>query len=174
MGQPYIGECRLVGFSFPPNGWVQCAGQLMAISQNDTLFNLIGTTYGGDGQSTFGIPDLQGRTPVHQGTSSFGTPYTIGEKLGVESVTIVAQSTPIHNHVLLGSQNNGNSNFPQNNILAACPTFVYVTNNPVPTKAMNTAASITPVGGNQQHDNLQPYLTMNWVMSLFGIFPTPT
>jgi microcystin-dependent protein len=170
MGQPYIGECRIVGFTFAPNGWAMCQGQLMAISENDTLFNLIGTTYGGDGQSTFGVPDLQGRTPIHQGTSQ-GVTFTLGEKAGVESVTVSTQQMPIHNHALLATSVNGNSNFPQNNVLAANPTFIYVTSGPNANKAMNNAA-ITTAGGSQPHDNRQPYLTMSWVISLFGIFPS--
>ena len=170
MGTPYVGECRLVGFNFPPNGWAMCQGQLMAISENDTLFNLIGTTYGGDGQETFGIPDLRGRTPIHQGTN--GTTFVIGQRAGTESVTITTQTTPAHNHGLRGSSVNGNSNFPQNNVLAANPTFIYVTTGPpTPNKAMNQA-TIMAAGGNQPHENLQPYLTMTWVISLFGIFPS--
>src|ERR1700686_4885449 len=116
MGQPYVGECRLVGFSFAPQGWMMCQGQLLPISEFDTLFNLIGTTYGGDGQSTFGLPDLQGRTPIHQGTNpGTGTSYVIGEKSGVETVTITTQQLPVHSHPPIASGNNGNSNFPQNN-----------------------------------------------------------
>src|SRR6187200_1762346 len=104
MGQPYVGEIRMVGFNFPPAGWALCAGQLMPISENDTLFNLIGTTYGGDGQETFALPDLQGRTPVHQGTLN-GVTYQIGEKGGVESVTLTTQQMPTHNHALMATSN---------------------------------------------------------------------
>jgi microcystin-dependent protein len=174
MGQPFVGEVRLVAFNFPPNGWMMCQGQLLPISENETLFNLIGTTYGGDGQSTFQLPDLQGRVPIHQGNGPGGVNFTIGEKAGVESVTLTTQQIPIHSHPLLGSSANGNSNFPQGNVLAANPTFVYVTTGPPnANKAMN-AVAITPQGGSQPHDNLQPYLTMSWVISLFGIFPSQT
>jgi len=170
MSSPYVGECRLVGFSFAPAGWALCQGQLVPISENDTLFNLIGTTYGGDGQSTFGLPDLQGRTPIHQGTN--GTTFIVGEKAGTETVTINIQTLPNHNHGLLGSTVNGNTTFPQNGVLAANPTFIYVTTGPPnPTRAMNPL-TITNVGNSQPHENLQPYLTMSWVISLFGVFPT--
>src|SRR5258705_970600 len=106
MSQPYIGEIRMFGGNFAPAGWALCQGQLMPISQNDTLFNLIGTTYGGDGQETFGIPDLQGRFPVHQGTVS-GTTFQIGEMTGTESVTLNTNQIPIHNHAVVASKNAG-------------------------------------------------------------------
>jgi microcystin-dependent protein len=171
MSQPYVGECRLVAFNFAPAGWMQCQGQNLPISENETLFNLIGTTYGGDGQSTFNLPDLQGRTPLHFGTNQ-GVVFTVGEKAGVESVTLTTQQMPTHNHPLLASSVNGNSNFPQSNVLAGNPTFIYVKTGASPTHAMNPAA-ITSVGGSQPHENLQPYLTMTWIISLFGIFPSP-
>src|SRR5882724_2049623 len=114
MSQPYVGECRLVGFNFQINGWNFCNGAILAISQNDTLFNLIGTTYGGDGQQTFALPDLQGRVPVHQGPS-----YVIGQKAGVESVTLTSAQMPIHNHAALASAQPGNSTFVQNNMTAS-------------------------------------------------------
>ncbi len=171
MGTPYVGECRLVGFSFAPNGWLSCQGQTIAISENDTLFTLIGTTYGGDGQSNFRVPDLRGRTPIHQGSNG-GQSFTMGQLGGSETVTLSAQTTPTHNHPLIATAVNGNSNFPQNNLLAANPTFIYVTQSPNPTHAMNPAA-IGNAGGSQPHENLQPYLTMNWCISLFGVFPSP-
>lgn len=174
MSQPFVGECRLVGFNFAPVGWMTCQGQILPISENETLFNLIGTTYGGDGQQTFALPDLQGRAPIHLGTGPGSVTFTIGEKAGVEQVTLTTQQIPAHSHTLTGSKGNGNSNFPQANVLAANPTFVYVTTGPpIPNKAMNPAA-ITNVGGSQPHDNLQPFLVMTWVISLFGIFPSQT
>jgi microcystin-dependent protein len=170
MSQPYVGECRLVAFNFAPNGWLMCAGQTISISDNSPLFQLIGTTYGGDGQQTFQVPDLQGRAPLHQGSFQ-GTPFVIGQRGGVETVTLSSQQMPIHNHPLMASNVSGNSNFPQNNTLAPAVTQVYVTG-PTPIRAMNQAAAITPAGGSQPHDNLQPYLTMTWVISLYGVFPT--
>src|SRR3979490_2250523 len=115
MAQPYIGEIRMFGGNFGPAGGCFCGAQPLPISEYETLFQLIGTTYGGDGQSTFGLPDLQGRVPIHFGTGPDGTSFTVGEKAGVESVTLTANQIPIHSHPLLGSSSNGNSNFPQNN-----------------------------------------------------------
>ena len=170
MSQSYVGECRLVGFSFAPVGWATCQGQIMPISENDTLFNLIGTTFGGDGQSTFGLPDLQGRTPIHQGSSQ-GQSFVLGQNGGVESVTLTTKQIPVHTHALIGSSVNGNSNFPQSNVLAANPTFIYVTTGPPnPDTPLNNNA-VSLVGGSQPHENLQPYLTINWIISLYGIFP---
>ncbi len=173
MSQPYIGEIRMFGGNFAPAGWAFCAGQLMPISENDTLFNLIGTTYGGDGQSTFGLPDLQGRVPVHQG----GSPtIVLGEKAGVESVTLSTQQIAAHNHapqVLSGA--GGGTGTPANNtILSDCQTTT--TNTYVPYNAANAQvqmanASITTVGGNQPHTNIQPTLAVSYIISLFGIFP---
>jgi|SRR5579884_1109623 len=166
MGQPYVGECRLVGFNFAPAGWALCQGQTIPISQNDTLFALIGTTYGGDGQSTFDLPDLQGRAPIHQGSG-----LVIGEKAGTETVTLTIQQIPVHSHTSTGSGSNGNSNLVQGAVLAASPTQVYT--NQGANTPMN-ANSISSAGGNQPHENLQPYLTMSWIISLYGVYPSPT
>jgi len=169
MGQPYAGECRLVGFNFAPVGWSICQGQIVPISENEVLFNLIGTTYGGDGQSTFQLPNLQGRAAIHQGTG-VGQSFTIGQTGGTESVSLNTQQIPSHSHTLLASGNNGNANGFTNAVLAQCPTAVY-TSGATPAVALNNS-SITQTGGNLPHENLQPYLTMNWIISLFGIFPT--
>jgi microcystin-dependent protein len=169
MSNPYIGEIRMFGGSFAPAGWAFCAGQLMPISENDTLFTLIGTTYGGDGQETFGIPDLQGRTPVHQGTLQ-GITYQIGEKAGVESVTLSTNQIPIHNHAWVASSAVGTGSDPTNSVLAQHPTAsLYAAS--APTTPMN-AGSVSPTGGSQPHDNMQPYLVVSYIISLFGIFPT--
>ena len=119
MSSPYIGEIRMFGGSFAPAGWAMCQGQLQAISQNESLFNLIGTTYGGDGQSTFALPDLQGRIPVHMGTGASGTTYVIGEKAGTETVTLTGNQLPIHTHAWVASQDGALQNSPQNNMLAS-------------------------------------------------------
>jgi microcystin-dependent protein len=170
MSEPFVGECRLVGFNFAPSGWLLCQGQLIAISENTTLFQLIGTTYGGDGVQTFAMPDLRGRVPIHQGVNQ-SVNFTIGEKAGVETVLLTTGQMATHNHPLQASGSNGTSNSPQNNVLAANPTLVYFGPNPAPIRAMNPLA-ITFAGGSLAHDNLQPYLTMSWVISLFGIYPT--
>ena len=168
MSQPFVGEIRMFGGNFAPAGWMFCQGQLLPISENETLFNLIGTTYGGDGQSTFGLPDLQGRAPLHSGTLS-GTTYQLGEKTGVETVTISSNTMPSHTHPLLGSAVNGPDASPANALLANSTIITpYAPENPNVQMAAN---AIGPVGGNQPHDNMQPYLCVSFIISLFGIFP---
>src|SRR5438128_10172431 len=122
MSQPYVGEIRMFGGNFAPAGWAFCQGQLIPISQNDTLFNLIGTTYGGDGQETFALPDLQGRAPVHMGTAATGTTYQIGEKAGVESVTLTTQQIPVHSHAFVASQDIAQNPQPTDALLAQSAT----------------------------------------------------
>jgi len=153
--------------NFAPAGWMFCEGQLLPISEYETLFNLIGTTYGGDGQSTFGLPDLRGRTPIHQGNG-----FTLAQNGGAEQVTLTVSQIPAHTHALLGSSGNGNTNLLQNQVLAANPTQVYA-QGVAPTTAMSPS-SVTSTGGNQPHDNLQPYLCVDWIISLFGVFPSQT
>src|SRR4051812_24764509 len=157
MGQPFIGEIRMFGGNFAPAGWAFCNGQLMPISENDALFTLIGTTYGGDGQSTFALPDLQGRLPLHQGQGPGITQsYVIGEKTGVESVTLTTQQIPTHNHGFLASTSPGTSNATTGNVPATPPQSkrfrLGVPSDPFP----NTL--IQPIGGSQPHDNLMPFL----------------
>jgi microcystin-dependent protein len=171
MGEPYIGEIRIFAGSFAPAGWAFCSGQLMPISQNDTLFTLIGTTYGGDGESTFGIPDLQGRVPMHQGQGpGESQTYQIGEMAGVESVTITTNSMPLHNHAFMASTAVGNSALPTGNIPGqSAQTTFYSLGSPI-TNMFATA--ISPLGGNQPHENMQPFLVLTFIISLFGVFPT--
>lgn len=166
MGTPYVGEIRMFAGNFAPNGWNFCDGSLLPISEYDTLFNLIGTTYGGDGQSTFGVPDLRGRVPVHMTGSQ-----PIGVMGGVEQVTLTSSQIPTHTHPLVASTNQANAITGLNGILAAPPAVApYFTS--APDSNLN-AASCSNVGGNQPHDNMQPYLAINFIISLFGIFPTP-
>jgi microcystin-dependent protein len=169
VSDPFVGEIRMFGGNFPPNGWAFCNGALMAIAENDALFVLLGTTYGGDGQTTFGLPDLQGRVPIHQGTLN-GVTFTIGEKAGVESVTLSTQQIPVHTHPLLGSADPATTLNSQGNVLSATasatPYF-----NIAPATPLNQQA-ITPIGGSQPHENMQPYLAISYIISLFGIFPT--
>ncbi len=172
MSQPYVGEVRPGGWNFAPAGWMLCQGQLLPISENETLFQLIGTTYGGDGQSTFALPDLRGRVPVHQGAGPGGVNFTVAESSGQESVTLTIAQLPLHGHPMLASSVNGNSNFTQNNVLAASATKVFVPN-AVPDTGMNPGC-LQPSGGSQPHENLQPYLTLTWIISLFGVFPSQT
>jgi microcystin-dependent protein len=167
MGQPYIGEIRMFGGNFAPAGWAFCNGQLIAISENDALFNLIGTTYGGDGQSTFALPDLQGRIPVHEGSG-----YVLGQAGGVETVTLTVGQVPAHNHPLVGSASNATTTSPTGNVAgtsAEVTVLPYGTDNPPTTLATQ---SVSPQGGSQPHDNFQPYLCVNFIISLYGIYPT--
>lgn len=168
MSSPFVGEIRMFGGSFAPAGWAMCAGQLMPISQNDILFNLIGTTYGGDGQETFGLPDLQGRLPLHQGTLG-GITYQIGEKAGTESVTLTTNQIPIHNHSVLANTSIGQQPQPDGAILAqGAAAQVYIEDSP----SANMGTPISIIGGSQPHENMMPYLCVTFIISLFGIFPT--
>ena len=173
---PFIGEIRLFAGNFPPNGWTFCNGALMPISENDALFILLGTTYGGDGQETFALPDLQSRVPIHMGTGPDGTTYQIGEMAGTESETLTTQQIPVHSHQAVGTTDGGNLLSPQNGV-PALPASVQagmLAYNPPPPGVSMVASEITPVGGSQPHDNLQPFLCMNYIISLFGVFPSQT
>ena len=170
MGQPYIGEIRMFAGNFPPAGWAICNGAPQAISENDTLFAVIGTTYGGDGQETFNLPDLQSRVPMHQGTNSFGTTYNIGEAAGVEEVTLSTQQIPSHNHAFLCSSDSGSAQSPDNAVPGSGTAITIYRASP-PATPMN-AASIGVSGGSQPHDNMMPFICINYIISLFGIFPT--
>lgn len=167
MSQPYVGEIREFAGNFAPAGWMLCQGQLLAISEYDTLFNLIGTTYGGDGQSTFALPDLQGRVPVHQGTGGGGS-YVMGEKSGVESVTLTIQQIPLHNHIPMAGA--GGVDSPANNAWGPSSTGAPYAAQPA-NAAMKTG-NIALTGGSQPHDNMVPYVAMNYIISLFGIYPS--
>jgi microcystin-dependent protein len=168
MSQPFVGEVRVVGFNFAPVGWATCNGVLQSIAENSTLFNLIGTTYGGDGQQTFGLPDLQGRIPIHQGNNGVST-YVIGQTGGVENVTITLNQFPAHTHALQGSSANAGTNIPTGNTLGA---NVSAYSTVAPSIAMNNAVIGFSGGGSQPHNNLQPYLVLNWIISLFGVYPS--
>lgn len=171
MSDPFIGEIRLFGGNFAPAGWAFCDGQLLAISENDALFTLIGTTYGGDGQETFGLPDLRGRSPLHQGTNA-GTTFVLGENGGVEEVTLTTQQAPSHTHAFLAADIQGDQIDPGGNLPAQSFNVTpYI--NAAPDGNMLNAA-ISPTGGSQPHENRQPYLGINFIISLFGIFPSPT
>ena len=172
MGSPYVGEIRMFGGNFAPAGWMFCAGQLLPISENETLFNLIGTTYGGDGQTTFAVPDLQGRVPIHSGQGSDGVNYTLGEKLGVETVTLTTAQIPAHTHAMPASSAIGTLSDPTNNLTSESPSVKIYSAAP-PVAALDPTA-VTLTGGSQPHNNLQPYLCISFIISLFGIFPSPT
>ncbi|MBB4098241.1 phage tail protein [Sphingomonas kyeonggiensis] len=167
---PYVGELRIFAGTFAPLGWSFCEGQLLPISENETLFNLIGTTYGGDGQSTFGLPDLRGRVALHMGTGTGLMTYQIADKAGAEEVTLSPSQIPSHTHALLGSAGNGSQSTPENNVLASSTLArLYTGNTPSLAMAPN---SISSIGGSQPHSNMQPYLCVNYIISLFGVFPS--
>lgn len=170
MAQPYVGEIRMFAGNFAPNGWMFCSGQLLPISENETLFQLIGTTYGGDGESTFALPDLQSRVPLHQGTGPDGISYTLGEMAGTEQVTLTTQQIPNHTHPWLASSGNANTPEPVGGVPAVAQGDFYTT--AITPSAMNVQ-SISPAGGSQPHENTQPFLCINYIISLFGIFPRP-
>jgi microcystin-dependent protein len=167
MAQPYVGEIRMFAGNFPPAGWMFCEGQLLPISENETLFQLIGTTYGGDGQSTFGLPDLRGRLPLHQGNG-----FTLAETGGVETVTLNVQQTSVHTHALLGSSGTAATQDPASQVPATsvAQSYFNLFDNPNNMSPL----SIGQTGGSQPHNNFQPYLCVDFIISLFGIFPSPT
>jgi microcystin-dependent protein len=169
MATPYIGEIRMVGFTFAPAGWQLCQGQLLSISNFEALFNLIGTTYGGDGQNTFALPDLRSRIPIHQGTLAGGPTYVIGEQSGTETVTITTNQMPQHNHLLNAQSANGNQPSPLGGFWAGSPLDQYATGAPTTTMS---ASLVGLAGGSQPHDNMPPYLCVNFAIALFGIFPS--
>src|ERR1051326_1877802 len=166
MAQPYVGEIRIFAGNFAPAGWNFWCGTPPAISENETLFNLIGTTYGGDGQSTFGVPDLRGRIPVH-----FGNGFTLAETGGVETVTLTVQQIPSHTHQMLASIDIPTVNSPANNLTGQAAAKIYRGGGPGSPLAPQ---AVSLVGGSQPHENLQPFLGLNFIISLFGIFPSPT
>lgn len=170
MAQPYVGEIRMFAGNFAPAGWEFCEGQLMPISENETLFNLIGTTYGGDGESTFALPDLRGRIPIHQGNG-----FILAETGGAEEVTLTVSQIPAHSHPLLASNNLATGTAPSTNVVPARAQASTIT--PYGSDAPLTTLSpqsVSSVGGSQPHSNFQPYLCVNFIISLFGIFPSPS
>jgi len=153
--------------NFAPAGWMFCEGQLLPISENETLFQLIGTTYGGDGQSTFGLPDLRGRIPIHQGNG-----FILAETGGAEEITLTVNQIPAHTHPFLANTQQGGLNSPTDNVLAAGKT-IDLYREAAPTVQLSPV-TVGPVGGSQPHTNFQPYLCVDFIISLFGIFPSPT
>ena len=163
MSQPYVGEIRIFAGNFAPAGWMFCQGQLLPISEYDVLFNLIGTTYGGDGQSTFALPDLRGRLPIHTGSG-----FTLSQTGGAEEVTLTVSQIPAHPHTVTATTNPNTASLPGGNFLASGPD-IYDVN---VAGGSTMAAAISSVGGSQPHSNFQPYLCLDFIISLFGIFPS--
>jgi len=166
---PYIGQIMMVGFNFAPRGWALCNGQLLSIAQNTALFSLLGTYYGGDGRTTFGLPDLRGRMPIHQGQGSGLTNRTIGQPGGEETVSLSSTQMPQHTHLVAAQSGPGNSTNPTNNYPAASSARDNIYSNTANT-TMN-AQMDAPSGGGQPHDNMSPYLTINFIIATEGIFP---
>jgi microcystin-dependent protein len=166
VSNPYIGEIRLFAGNFAPAGWALCNGALLAIADYDTLFNLIGTTYGGDGQETFALPDLQSRVPVHQGSG-----FTLGQSGGEEAVTLTTAQMPLHTHAALANATTATSITPQSNLWAGGSSSQFSDQTP---DVQLAPSAVQAVGGSQPHDNMLPFLAVNFIISLFGIYPSQT
>jgi microcystin-dependent protein len=166
MAQPYVGEIRMFAGNFAPAGWMFCEGQLLPISENETLFQLIGTTYGGDGESTFALPDLRGRIPMHQGNG-----FTLAETGGAEEVTLTVSQIAAHSHPLLATNDIPAQSTPANNVTGQAAAKIYRAGSP---SVQLNQQVVAPTGGSQPHTNFQPYLCINFIISLFGIFPSRT
>jgi microcystin-dependent protein len=167
MAEPFLSEIRIMSFNFAPKGWALCNGQLLPINQNQALFSLLGTTYGGNGQTNFALPNLQGEVPIHVGNG-----HTLGETAGATAVTITQQTMPFHTHPLFGTSSTGNLVIAAGNLCATSPSQMYQA--PDNNLASMNPASISTVGGSQAHNNMMPYLVLNFCIALQGIFPSPT
>jgi microcystin-dependent protein len=172
MPEPYVGEIRMFAGNFAPNGWMFCEGQTLPISENEVLFQLIGTTYGGDGQETFNLPNLASRVPMHMGTGPDGTTYQIGEMAGTEQETLTTQQIPNHSHPMVASTSPAQALNPTGAITAQS-SLVTLYSPETPTVNLATSA-VSPQGGSQPHENTQPFLCINFIISLFGRFPSQT
>jgi microcystin-dependent protein len=169
MGEPFVGEIRIFAGNFAPAGWMFCEGQTLSKDDYPALFNLIGSTYGGDGVTTFGLPDLRGRLPVHFGSGPFGMNFTLAETGGQETVTLTVNQIPAHTHAFQPTANNADSNSPANNLPAQPPVMLEYFG-AAPSSILNSEA-VGTTGGGQPHSNLQSYLCVSFIISLFGIFP---
>lgn len=165
MSEPFLSEIKIMSFGFPPKGWALCNGQLLPINQNQALFSLLGTTYGGDGRVNFGLPDLRGRTPMHMGGG-----HTLGERGGEQNHTLSISEIPQHTHVLNGLSDNGTTPIAAGNLLASAAGLY----GPANSLTSLLPATVTNVGGSQPHQNMQPYLTLSFCIALQGIFPSQT
>jgi microcystin-dependent protein len=166
MAEPFLSEIRLFSFGFPPKGWAQCDGQMLPINQNQALFSLLGTNFGGDGRVNFGLPDLRGRVPIHVGSG-----HTLGERGGEQAHTLSISEIPTHTHSGRASSASGNTNNPSGNVLAAHRGGLY--RSPANLVSLN-AATLSNIGGSQAHLNMQPFLTITFCIALQGIFPSST
>lgn len=174
MSQPFIGEIRMFAGTFAPQGWDLCHGQLLLVSQNEALFSLLGTTYGGDGRTTFGLPDLRSRVPIHYGSGPGLTHRNLGAKVGTETATVSEAELPSHTHQIRASSNLGTTATPTGNTLATSTTIsAYISNDP-PSVDLDGDSISDHVGGGQAHHNIQPYLVINFIIALIGLYPSQT
>ena len=178
MADPFVAEIRIFPFNFAPKGWAWCDGQLLAISQNTALFSLLGTTYGGDGKSNFALPNMQGNAPMHPGQGPGLAIHDLGEMGGSDTVSLLESEIPAHSHTVMSvAAFNASDNSPQNNVLAKAAAIgaalnAYVPGSPNPAPVVHMAdTAIAPAGGDQPHNNMQPYLTLNFCIALQGVFP---
>jgi len=172
MAQPFLGQLLLVPYNFAPINWQMCNGQVLPIAQNVALFSLLGTTFGGDGTTTYSLPDLRGRVPIHMGQGLGLSPYVLGETLGVESVTLLTEQIPAHSHSVNASANKGNKASPIGSYPASDAAGVTAEyNSGTPTGVMN-AGMIASTGDSQPHENRQPVLVLTWIIAMDGIFPS--
>jgi microcystin-dependent protein len=170
MSEPFVGEIRMFGFNFAPQGWAPCNGQLVPIAENPALYSLLGTTYGGDGQATFALPDMRSRVPVCQGQGPGLSSYAEGQAGGAETVTLAAAQMPGHTHPVKASSSAAGSDHPEGRALARSASHIY-TAKPDTSTVMN-ADMLSDTGGSQPHDNIQPYLAVNFCIATAGIFPS--
>ncbi|MGJ8570401.1 MAG: phage tail protein [Hoeflea sp.] len=171
MSEPFLAEVRLMGFNFAPRGWAFCDGQILPINQNQSLYSLLGTTYGGDGRTSFALPDLRGRTPIHTGRSNGGGDHTLGQRSGEETHTLGANEMPQHDHVAHASSANGDQLNPTGAILAAAANL-YAPAAASPVRQPVASSTVAHVGGGQAHENMQPYIAVNFCIALRGLFPS--
>jgi microcystin-dependent protein len=171
MSDQYLGEIRMFSGNYAPEGWAFCNGQTLQINQNEALYSLLGTTYGGDGKSTFALPDLQGRIPLHMGTNpASGTNYLLAQKAGTETVTLAEAQLPAHTHTVNAQMVAGTTTDPTNNFWATSTVKQYATGSP---NGVMSSAAVTSVGGNQSHDNVMPFFAVTFIIALQGNYPTP-
>ena len=175
MSEPFVGEIRMFAGNFAPRSWAFCDGQLLAISQNDALFSLLGTIYGGDGRTTFGLPDMRGRIPIHEGQGPGLTDRRLGEKFGSENETLAAENLPSHNHAFMASSDAADAGYPAAAVVADTDADAIYYNDAIAPSAPDSTFpddTLSQTGGDRSHSNLMPFLCMNFIIALFGVYPS--